>query len=57
MTIMDVNPYSSGNVMEKHHVQWLIHGHTHRPDVHVLVPTANRLTVWYWARGTAKDRW
>lgn len=23
--------------MEKHQVQWLIHGHTHRPAVHELI--------------------
>ncbi len=37
MTIMDVNPQAVVNVMEKHRVQWLIHGHTHRPDVHSLI--------------------
>ncbi|MBW4240670.1 UDP-2,3-diacylglucosamine diphosphatase [Enterobacter roggenkampii] len=36
MTIMDVNPQAVVRVMEKHDVQWLIHGHTHRPDVHSL---------------------
>jgi UDP-2,3-diacylglucosamine hydrolase len=39
MEIMDVNPQAVVDVMEKHHVQWLIHGHTHRPDMHTL--TAN----------------
>lgn len=39
MEIMDVNSQAVVDVMEKHHVQWLIHGHTHRPDVHTL--TAN----------------
>lgn len=39
MEIMDVNPQAVVDVMEKYHVQWLIHGHTHRPDVHTL--TAN----------------
>ncbi|MEO3989650.1 UDP-2,3-diacylglucosamine diphosphatase [Pseudocitrobacter cyperus] len=39
MEIMDVNDQAVVDVMEKHHVQWLIHGHTHRPDVHTL--TAN----------------
>ncbi|MER1974524.1 UDP-2,3-diacylglucosamine diphosphatase [Pseudocitrobacter faecalis] len=39
MEIMDVNPQAVVDVMEKHHVQWLIHGHTHRPDVHTF--TAN----------------
>ncbi|WP_437887062.1 UDP-2,3-diacylglucosamine diphosphatase [Phytobacter sp. V91] len=36
LTIMDVNPDAVVNVMEKHQVQCLIHGHTHRPDVHEL---------------------
>ena len=34
MTIMDVNPQAVVRVMEKHDVQWLIHGHTHRPAIH-----------------------
>ncbi|WP_417642033.1 UDP-2,3-diacylglucosamine diphosphatase [Enterobacter kobei] len=37
--IMDVNPQAVVNVLEKHQVQHLIHGHTHRPDIHTL--TAN----------------
>ncbi|HGH4641575.1 TPA: UDP-2,3-diacylglucosamine diphosphatase [Enterobacter asburiae] len=37
LTIMDVNPQAVVSVMEKHGVQWLIHGHTHRPDVHSLI--------------------
>ena len=36
MEIMDVNPQAVVDVMEKHRVQWLIHGHTHRPAVHPL---------------------
>ncbi|SQB21470.1 UDP-2,3-diacylglucosamine hydrolase [Citrobacter koseri] len=36
LEIMDVNPQAVVAEMEKHHVQWLIHGHTHRPDVHEL---------------------
>ena len=36
MEIMDVNPQAVIDVMEKHRVQWLIHGHTHRPDIHAL---------------------
>lgn len=39
LEIMDVNPQAVIDVMEKHRVQWLIHGHTHRPAVHEL--TAN----------------
>jgi hypothetical protein len=30
--------------MERHHVQWLIHGHTHRPAVHDL--QANGQPAW-----------
>ncbi|EDF8717802.1 UDP-2,3-diacylglucosamine diphosphatase [Salmonella enterica] len=36
MEIMDVNPRAVVEVMEKHQVQWLIHGHTHRPAIHTL---------------------
>jgi len=39
LEIMDVNPQAVIDVMEKHRVQWLIHGHTHRPAIHEL--TAN----------------
>lgn len=40
LEIMDVNPQAVVAGMEKYQVQWLIHGHTHRPAVHEL--TANR---------------
>lgn len=39
LEIMDVNPQAVVHAMERHRVQWLIHGHTHRPAVHQL--TAN----------------
>ena len=32
--IMDVNQRAVEQAMQKHHVQQLIHGHTHRPAVH-----------------------
>jgi UDP-2,3-diacylglucosamine hydrolase len=32
--IMDVNPQAVIEVMSKHNVSTLIHGHTHRPDTH-----------------------
>lgn len=51
MTIMDVNPQAVVEVMEKHHVQWLIHGHTHRPDVHTLSANgepAHRVVLGAW---------
>ncbi|EIQ77457.1 UDP-2,3-diacylglucosamine hydrolase [Shigella flexneri 1235-66] len=40
LEIMDVNPQAVINEMEKHQVQWLIHGHTHRPAVHELTANA-----------------
>ncbi|MBJ9163937.1 UDP-2,3-diacylglucosamine diphosphatase [Citrobacter farmeri] len=36
LAIMDVNKHAVVAEMEKYRVQWLIHGHTHRPDVHAL---------------------
>ncbi len=34
--IMDVNPSSVNQIMAKHHVDLLIHGHTHRPAIHTI---------------------
>ncbi|MBV8042051.1 UDP-2,3-diacylglucosamine diphosphatase [Pluralibacter sp.] len=51
VTIMDVNPQAVIHVLEKHHVQWLIHGHTHRPDVHTLTANgepAHRVVLGAW---------
>lgn len=51
MTIMDVNPQAVIDVMEKQRVQWLIHGHTHRPDVHSLTTNgepAHRVVLGAW---------
>ncbi|HED3880208.1 UDP-2%2C3-diacylglucosamine hydrolase [Enterobacter hormaechei] len=51
MTIMDVNPQAVVKIMEKHRVQWLIHGHTHRPDVHSLIANgepAHRVVLGAW---------
>lgn len=36
LEIMDVNKHAVVAEMEKYRVQWLIHGHTHRPDVHAI---------------------
>lgn len=51
MTIMDVNPQAVVSVMEKHQVQWLIHGHTHRPAMHDLTANgeqAHRVVLGAW---------
>jgi len=53
LTIMDVNPQAVVSVMEKHQVQWLIHGHTHRPAVHhsdVNGKAAYRVVLGAWHR-------
>ena len=53
LAIMDVNKHAVVAEMEKYRVQWLIHGHTHRPDVHALtvngVP-AFRVVLGAWHR-------
>ncbi|MCI1031176.1 UDP-2,3-diacylglucosamine diphosphatase [Raoultella terrigena] len=36
MEIMDVNQQAVVATLEKHRVQWLIHGHTHRPAIHQM---------------------
>lgn len=49
--IMDVNPQAVAAAMEKHKVQWLIHGHTHRPKVHSLTANgqpASRVVLGAW---------
>ncbi|WEJ86429.1 UDP-2,3-diacylglucosamine diphosphatase [Kluyvera intermedia] len=51
MEIMDVNAQAVVEAMEKYHVQWLIHGHTHRPDIHTLDAngeTAHRVVLGAW---------
>ncbi|MDH5393176.1 MAG: UDP-2,3-diacylglucosamine diphosphatase [Gammaproteobacteria bacterium] len=32
--IMDVNKQAVNEIVQAHRVNWLIHGHTHRPDIH-----------------------
>ncbi|BDH46755.1 UDP-2,3-diacylglucosamine hydrolase [Salmonella enterica subsp. enterica serovar Choleraesuis] len=36
LAIMDVNPGAVQEIMSNYQVQWLIHGHTHRPAIHPL---------------------
>ncbi|MCG5548613.1 UDP-2,3-diacylglucosamine diphosphatase [Halorhodospira halochloris] len=38
--IMDVSPQAVDEIMAKYDVQWLIHGHTHRPNIHRFDATA-----------------
>lgn len=49
--IMDVNPSAVAEALRRHHVQHLIHGHTHRPAVHELDidgQTARRIVLGDW---------
>ncbi|MBD8164249.1 UDP-2,3-diacylglucosamine diphosphatase [Erwinia persicina] len=49
--IMDVNQQAVVAAMSGHQVQWLIHGHTHRPAVHPLLiqgQAAERLVLGAW---------
>ncbi|ENG2554103.1 TPA: UDP-2,3-diacylglucosamine diphosphatase [Citrobacter farmeri] len=53
LAIMDVNKHAVVAEMEKYRVQWLIHGHTHRPDVHALTVNgepAFRVVLGAWHR-------
>ena len=44
MDIMDVNAKAVLQAFTRHRVQWLIHGHTHRPAIHEL--NANGAPAW-----------
>lgn len=49
--IMDVNPHAVVETFERNHVSWMIHGHTHRPAVHIVelaAETAHRLVLGAW---------
>lgn len=49
--IMDVNQQEVERVMQEHNVRLLIHGHTHRPDVHTLTlnsKVAQRIVLGDW---------
>lgn len=49
-TIMDVNAQAVRNVMKKHQVNYLIHGHTHRPKIHAITakPVKQRIVLGDW---------
>lgn len=46
--IMDVNNDSVEDCMRRHHVNTLIHGHTHRPHVHQLGDSRQRIVLGDW---------
>ena len=48
---MDVTPEEVEKVMQKHNVARLIHGHTHRPNIHSLTVNnkpAHRIVLGDW---------
>jgi UDP-2,3-diacylglucosamine hydrolase len=49
---MDVTPCEVVNCLTKYHSQLLIHGHTHRPDIHEITANGDKaqrivLGDWY----------
>lgn len=51
--IMDVNHAEVSRVMKKYQVQYLLHGHTHRPAIHALNNGAYRLVLGDWQQQSA----
>lgn len=51
-SIMDVNPQAVLDTLQRHSVDWMIHGHTHRPAIHHLQATngqkASRAVLGAW---------
>ncbi|MBP2170215.1 UDP-2,3-diacylglucosamine hydrolase [Erwinia toletana] len=50
-TIMDVNQQAVIDAIQRHQVQWMIHGHTHRPAVHQVQTgdiSAERVVLGAW---------
>lgn len=51
MSILDVTPYEVLDQMSKHNVDLLIHGHTHRPNIHSIKqtePPGERIVLGDW---------
>lgn len=44
LDIMDVTPSEVDSVLEKHQVDLMIHGHTHRPKIHTIGNTKEKKT-------------
>ena len=44
VAIMDVTPAAIEEFFDEHHIDLLIHGHTHRPNVHKISNDRNKLT-------------
>ncbi len=46
--IMDVNHKEVDSVMADHHINYMIHGHTHRPAIHSLANNKYRIVLGDW---------
>jgi UDP-2,3-diacylglucosamine hydrolase len=46
--IMDVNTQKVADEMSAYHAEWLIHGHTHRQDIHLLENNQQRIVLGAW---------
>jgi UDP-2,3-diacylglucosamine hydrolase len=60
LSIMDVNQEEVIRVIRKHEVDILVHGHTHRPDVHTIDlgrRTAKRIVLGDWYTQGSVLRW
>lgn len=58
--IMDVTQEEVERVMKKHHVKYLIHGHTHKPAFHELTlnqQPATRMVLGAWHDGANMIEW
>ncbi|MGL4474365.1 MAG: UDP-2,3-diacylglucosamine diphosphatase [Shewanella sp.] len=48
MEIMDVEPASVDALLLQYQCEWMIHGHTHRPNIHSLAHNKQRMVVGDW---------
>lgn len=51
--IMDVNPGAVSALLAERNVDWIIHGHTHRPAVHCLDGERKRVVLGDWPRAAS----
>ena len=49
-SIMDANPQATAQLIDKHQVKVLIHGHTHRPEFSLTDRQQRRVVLGAWER-------
>jgi len=60
MATMDVSQHAVKETMQKHDVQYLIHGHTHQPDIHMFAwngKNCERIVLPAWHDGGTIFEW